>query len=121
MPMYVRRSRPSPPFSSGIVTPNSPSSFICSTRSSGYASACSRSEATGMTSRATNFRTVAMTSSRTSGSVAMRVGTVAEQLDDVVVGGLREVGVVHADGLEPVWRLEPHHLVGHRGQVTYGL
>src|SRR5262245_183380 len=74
-----------------------------------------------MTSRATNFRTVAMTSSRTSGSVAMRVGTVAEQLDDVVVGGLREVGVVHADGLEPVWRLEPHHLVGHRGQVTHGL
>ncbi len=30
-PMYVSRSRPSPPYSSGIVIPKSPSSFICST------------------------------------------------------------------------------------------
>src|ERR671924_541783 len=28
---YVVRSSPIPPYSSGIVTPNSPSSFICST------------------------------------------------------------------------------------------
>ena len=35
-PMYVSRSSPSPPYSSGIVIPNSPSAFICSTIASGY-------------------------------------------------------------------------------------
>ncbi len=34
-PMYVSRSRPSPPYSSGIVIPKSPSAFICSTIASG--------------------------------------------------------------------------------------
>ena len=46
-PMYVSRSRPRPPYASGIVMPNSPSAFICSTIASGYASACSSSGATG--------------------------------------------------------------------------
>ena len=36
---YVVRSSPIPPYSSGIVTPKSPSSFICSTIGSGYSSA----------------------------------------------------------------------------------
>src|SRR2546423_1706935 len=45
---YVVRSRPRPPYRSGIVTPNNPRSLICATRSAGYVSACSRSEATGI-------------------------------------------------------------------------
>ena len=38
---YVVRSSPIPPYSSGIVTPNSPSSFICSTIGSGKVSSWS--------------------------------------------------------------------------------
>jgi hypothetical protein len=38
---YVVRSSPRPPYSSGIVTPKRPSSFICSTSGSGNSSACS--------------------------------------------------------------------------------
>jgi hypothetical protein len=68
-PQYVGRSRPSPPYSSGTVTPNSPRSRIPSTIAAGYSSACSRSEATGSTSRSTKRRTVPMSSARTSGSV----------------------------------------------------
>src|SRR4051794_29728203 len=68
-PMYVSRSRPSPPYSSGIVMPNSPSVFICPTMAVGNSSACSRSEATGMASRAMKRRTVSTISWRISGSV----------------------------------------------------
>jgi hypothetical protein len=39
--VYVVRSSPIPPYSSGIVTPNSPSSFICSTIGSGNSSVAS--------------------------------------------------------------------------------
>ena len=42
------RSSPRPPYSSGIVTPKSPSSFICSTSAVGNSSACSYSDATGI-------------------------------------------------------------------------
>jgi len=35
---------PSPPYAGSIIAPNSPSSFICSTISCGYSSACSRRE-----------------------------------------------------------------------------
>ena len=52
-----------------MVTPNSPSSRIWATISVGKRSSCSISEATGMTSLATNRRTVSMISERTSGSV----------------------------------------------------
>ena len=52
-----------------MVTPNSPSSRIWSTMSAGNRSSCSRADATGMTSLATNRRTVSMISRRTSGSV----------------------------------------------------
>jgi len=54
-----------------MVMPKRPSAFICSTIASGYASACSSSDATGITSRATHRRTVAIISSRISGSVTM--------------------------------------------------
>ena len=54
---YVVRSRPSPPYSSGIVKPKMPSSFRPSTMSSGNASACSSSEATGMIRSSANWRT----------------------------------------------------------------
>ena len=39
--VYVVRSSPIPPCSSGIVTPNRPSSFICSTIGSGNSSSWS--------------------------------------------------------------------------------
>src|ERR1700729_1815954 len=52
-----------------MVTPKSPRARICSTMASGKVSDRSRSEATGMTSRATKRRTVAMISDRTSSSV----------------------------------------------------
>src|SRR6266511_1178340 len=55
------RSRPAPPYSSGTVSPNRPSSFICSTIFSGNSSRASSSSATGKTSRSTNSRTVATT------------------------------------------------------------
>src|SRR6266511_1817000 len=55
------RSRPAPPYSSGTVSPNSPSSRICSTIVSGNSSRASSSSATGKTSRSTNSRTVATT------------------------------------------------------------
>jgi hypothetical protein len=38
---YVVRSKPIPPYSSGMVVPNSPSSFICSTIGSGNSSSWS--------------------------------------------------------------------------------
>src|SRR5665213_1020794 len=47
-----------PPYSSGTFSPNSPISFIWRTRSCGYSLRCSISEATGITSLSTNFRTV---------------------------------------------------------------
>src|SRR6266852_2353184 len=50
---------PSPPYSSGMVSPNRPSCFICSTIWAGYSSRCSSSVATGMISRAVKSRTVA--------------------------------------------------------------
>src|SRR5690349_14571600 len=77
--MYVSRSSPRPPYSSGIAMPNSPSAFICSTMASGNASACSISEATGITSRSMKRRTVSISSRRISGSV-----------DVVMSGTLRE-------------------------------
>ncbi len=43
-----------PPYSSGIVTPNSPSSFICSTIGSGNLSSASYSSALGMICSSTN-------------------------------------------------------------------
>ena len=70
-PQYVGRSRPSPPCSSGMVTPNSPRSRMPSTIAAGYSSACSSSDATGSTSRSTKRRTVPTSSARTSGSVAI--------------------------------------------------
>src|ERR1700722_20702879 len=57
-----------------MVTPKSPRARICSTMASGKVSERSRSEATGMTSRATKRRTVAMISDRTSSSVAAVFG-----------------------------------------------
>src|SRR4051795_8711823 len=59
---YVVRSRPIPPYSSGIVTPNRPSSFICSTTSSGNESSWSCFSATGMICSSTNWRTIAVMS-----------------------------------------------------------
>src|ERR1700679_2767431 len=53
-----------------MVTPKRPRSRICSTMASGKVSERSRSDATGMTSRATKRRTVSMISDRTSSSVA---------------------------------------------------
>src|SRR5947209_6555896 len=70
-----------------MVMPNRPIAFICSTTASGYSSACSSSEATGSTSRATNRRTVAISSSRTSGSVAV-VGLIARHASPVEVDQL---------------------------------
>src|SRR5688572_5283515 len=49
-----------PPYSSGIVTPNSPSSFICSTIASGNLSSWSNSSATGRISLSTNWRTISV-------------------------------------------------------------
>ena len=73
-PMYVSRSSPRPPRSSGMVIPKSPRSLIVATISAGYSSACSIAFATGMTSRATNLRTVAIISARTAGSVGAFTG-----------------------------------------------
>ncbi len=56
---YVSSPSPSPPYSSGIVVPKRPISRIVTTIDSGYSSRCSRSEATGITSRSTNERTAA--------------------------------------------------------------
>ena len=55
---YVVRSRPMPPYSSGIVTPKRPSSFICSTIGSGNLSSWSYSSALGRISLSTKFRTI---------------------------------------------------------------
>src|SRR5215217_319472 len=57
---YVVRSRPIPPYSSGIVTPNRPSSFICSTTSSGNESSWSCFSATGMICSSTNWWTISV-------------------------------------------------------------
>src|SRR3954454_13818450 len=54
-----------------MVAPNRPRSRRPATRSSGYSSACSRSDATGMTSLSTNLRTVATSSSARAGSVRL--------------------------------------------------
>src|SRR5262245_15937614 len=82
-PMYVSKSSPRPPYSTGIVIPKRPSSFICSTIFSGYSSACSISVATGMTSRAMKRRTVSISSWRVSGSVSsMTNGTLAGRMMD---------------------------------------
>ena len=51
-----------PPYSSGIVTPNRPSSFICSTIGSGNLSSWSNSSASGMISSSTNWRTISVMS-----------------------------------------------------------
>src|SRR5580765_2812190 len=51
--------------------PKRPRSFIVATMSDGYSSSCSSSLAAGITSRATNARTVAIISSRSSGSVGI--------------------------------------------------
>src|SRR5688500_6758746 len=47
-----------PPYSSGIVTPNRPSSFICSTIGSGNLSSWSYSSAFGRISLSTKLRTI---------------------------------------------------------------
>ena len=57
-----------------MVTPKRPSSRIWATMSAGKTSSCSSSDATGMTSLATNRRTVSMISRRTSGSVGTGSG-----------------------------------------------
>src|SRR3984957_3296712 len=57
-----------------MVTPKSPRARICSTMATGKVSDRSRSEATGMTSRATKRRTVSMISERMSSSVAPTFG-----------------------------------------------
>src|SRR5829696_5032937 len=57
---YVVRSRPIPPYSSGMVTPNRPSSFICSTTASGNLSSWSCSSAMGMTCSSTNWPTMSV-------------------------------------------------------------
>src|SRR5215207_669418 len=49
-----------PPYSSGSVTPKSPSFFICSTMGSGNLSSASYSSACGMISLSTNWRTISM-------------------------------------------------------------
>ncbi len=49
-----------PPYSSGIVTPKRPSSFICSTIGSGNLSSWSYSSACGMISLSANWRTISV-------------------------------------------------------------
>ena len=55
---YVSSDSPSPPYSSEIVRPNSPISFIPSTIASGNSSLCSSSVACGMISLSTKSLTV---------------------------------------------------------------
>src|SRR5580704_9819203 len=87
---------PSPPCSSGIISPNRPSFFIPATICAGYSSRCSSSVATGMISRAVKSRTVARMSCSNSvrpsvwarrpmaGSSGWRTGS---------AGGLRAAGL----------------------------
>ena len=51
-----------PPYSSGIVTPNRPSSFICSTIGSGKESSWSYFSALGMICSSANWRTISVMS-----------------------------------------------------------
>src|SRR5579872_1947982 len=62
---------PRPPCSAGIVAPKSPSSFMVATSACGYSSACSSSDADGITSRSTNRRTAATMS--LSGDSSIRI------------------------------------------------
>ncbi len=81
--------------------PNSPMSRIWATMSVGKASSCSRSDATGMTSRATKRFTVSMISRRTSGSVGVVTAmtrTVAGHEVDVDLKIENDVPIA-ADGL----------------------
>jgi hypothetical protein len=55
---YVSSDSPSPPYSSGIMSPNRPISFMPSTIASGNSSLCSRSVAYGRISLSTKPRTV---------------------------------------------------------------
>ena len=63
-----------PPYSSGIVTPKRPSSFICSTIGSGNSSSWSKCSAFGRICSSANWRTISQiafcSSVRSSGSVA---------------------------------------------------
>ncbi len=49
-----------PPYSSGIVTPKSPSSFICSTMGSGNSSSWSKCSAFGRICSSANWRTMSV-------------------------------------------------------------
>ncbi len=51
-----------PPYSSGIVTPNRPSSFISSTICSGKESSWSKCSALGMIFSSANWRTISVMS-----------------------------------------------------------
>src|SRR6478735_2230947 len=54
---YVSSDSPRPPYSSGIISPKIPISFMPSTMACGYSSWCSSSMATGMICSSTNSRT----------------------------------------------------------------
>ncbi len=58
--VYVVRSSPSPPYSSGIVIPKRPSSFICSTIGSGNESSWSYFSALGRICSSVNWRTISV-------------------------------------------------------------
>src|SRR5215207_5191946 len=72
--------------------PNRPIAFICSTMSTGNSSACSNSLATGSTSRSTQRRTVARSSSRTSWSMVVVMGRSVGAADRRNIGRARYVG-----------------------------
>src|SRR5580704_1437152 len=103
---------PSPPCSSGIVSPNRPSFFIPATIWAGYSSRCSSSVATGMISLTVKSRTVARMSCSNSvrpsvwarrpmaGSSGWRTGS---------AGGLRAAGLFPA-ALFDVGLGRHHHL-----------
>ena len=79
-----------PPYSSGIVTPNRPSSFICSTIGSGNLSSWSYSSATGMISLSANWRTISVIAFCS--SVFSRVGVGGYGHGSCVSGRVRPAG-----------------------------
>src|SRR3954454_4901500 len=108
---YVVRSRPIPPYSSGMVTPKSPSSFICSTTPSGNLSSWSYSSAIGMTCSSTNCRTISVIARCSSVFSAYGVATAKSvsccslRVVDWRVS-LRRYRLIHARGGQPLLPVE---------------